>query len=406
MLFFDSWAIRKSSLRTIHVAGTKGKGSCSAMLASVLQAAGYRVGLFTSPHLCDVSERIQVDGVPISHEELAARMEEVAEAVDRLESSGDPLRIPTFFEVGTALGFLHFNCRRVDVAVVEVGLGGRFDSTNVCVPILSLITSISYDHIAQLGATLERIAFEKAGIIKLGRPVVTTAEEPALAVIARIAQERKSPITRLGHEFTYQYMSMPYPQRSRVQVSGQQNWPAMDLGLYGKHQAVNAAGVIAVIEQLRHQGLPIPEKAVIQGLAEVTWPARLEVIGEQPLIVLDCAHNVASAQALVDTMAESFRVAGKKRLIFAVSSDKQVPEILDVLASKFDEFFLTRYANNPRCVPPEQIAAMLQAIDPTVCVKVIPTASEALTLAKSASGVEDLIVITGSVFLAGEIRAL
>jgi dihydrofolate synthase/folylpolyglutamate synthase len=393
-------------LRIVHVAGTKGKGSTSAMLASVLRAAGYRVGLFTSPHLCDVTERIQVDGVPIAHEELAARMEEVASAVAKLEASSNPQRDPTFFEIGTALGFLHFICRRVDVAVVEVGLGGRFDSTNVCLPILSIITSISYDHIAQLGATLERIAFEKAGIIKRGRPVVTTAEDPAWGVIARIGQERKAPIISLGHEFTFQYVSKPYPRRSLVQVRGEHSWPAMELGLYGKHQAVNAASVIAAIEQLRHQGLPVPESAVIQGLASVNWPARLEVIGERPLIVLDCAHNVASAQALVDTIAESFRVAGKKRLIFAISSDKQVPEILDVLASRFDEFYVTRYANNPRCVPPEQIAEILKGIDPRLRVSVIPSALEALTRAKTDSTAEDLIVISGSVFLAGEIRAI
>src|SRR5262245_54348228 len=152
--------------RCIHVAGTKGKGSTSAMLASVLRAAGYRTGLFTSPHLSDVSERVQVDGVPIGREEIAARMGEVASAVAELDREGDPARSPTFFEVITALGFLHFDCRRVDIAVLEVGLGGRFDSTNVCQPLVSIITNVSYDHMAILGDRLEEITDQKAGIIK------------------------------------------------------------------------------------------------------------------------------------------------------------------------------------------------------------------------------------------------
>src|SRR5262249_13925765 len=185
-------------LRTVHVAGTKGKGSTSALLASVLRAAGYRTGLFTSPHLSDISERVQVDGVPISRAELAARMTEVAAAVREMDAEGDPSRSPTFFEIITALGLAHFDCRRVDVAVLEVGLGGRVDSTNVCEPLLSSITNISYDHMAILGRTLEEIAFQKAGIIKRGVPVVTTAEAPeARAVVAGVAREADAPFSVL-----------------------------------------------------------------------------------------------------------------------------------------------------------------------------------------------------------------
>src|SRR5688572_15997155 len=177
-------------LRCVHVAGTKGKGSTSALLAAVLQAAGFRTGLFTSPHPSDISERLQVDGVPIARDEIAARMGEVAAAVRELDAEGDPGQAPTFFEIITALGFLHFDCRRVGVAVLEVGLGGRFDSTNVCEPLLSIITNISYDHMALLGPTIPEIAFQKAGIIKPGVPVVTTADDPAaLEVIERVAAE-------------------------------------------------------------------------------------------------------------------------------------------------------------------------------------------------------------------------
>src|SRR5215207_4609696 len=197
-------------VRSVHIAGTKGKGSTSAILASILRAAGYRTGLFTSPHLSDVSERVQVDGVPIGRDEIAARIVEVTAAVAELDREGNPARSPTFFEVITALVFLHFDCRRVDVAVLEVGLGGRFDSTNVCLPLVSVITNISFDHMAQLGDKLALIAKEKAGIIKPGRPVVSTAEaHEAQAVIERIAAERQAPLQLLGRDFHFDYRTQP-----------------------------------------------------------------------------------------------------------------------------------------------------------------------------------------------------
>jgi dihydrofolate synthase/folylpolyglutamate synthase len=411
--------------RIVHVAGTKGKGSTAAMLAAVLRAAGHRVGLFTSPHLSDVSERIQVDGMPISRNELVARMREVEPAVRQLERRG-PNHSPTFFEVGTALGFTHFDCRRVDVAVVEVGLGGRFDSTNVCMPIVSVVTNISFDHMAQLGHTLERIAREKGGIIKHGRPVVTTAIAPeALAIIAQIAHERRAPLMALGRDFQYEYQAGRLNQSAggnrqsaekrvtadcrlpRVRVTTREAaWPWLELALFGGHQAQNAAGVIAVVEELRHLGLPIADAAVACGLRDVHWPARLEVLGEQPLVLLDCAHNVASAQALVDTLRDSFRVGGRRALIFAVSNDKQVPEMLRALAPQFDRFFLTRYAGNVRSVPPEQLAELLHRFAPQASLSMHASAAEAWRKARDQARADDLIAITGSVFLAGELRAL
>ena len=418
--------------RIVHIAGTKGKGSTSAMLASVLSAAGYRVGLFTSPHLADVRERIQVNGAAISHEELAARMGEIAAAIEPLERSGDPLKIPTFFEIGTALGFLHFDCRRVDVAVVEVGLGGRFDSTNVCRPILSLITNISFDHMAALGDRISLIAREKAGIIKPRCPVITTAEaSEALAVFEQIAAQRHSPLTAIGRDFRFDYEPgklLPPHEMNGVKsstikqtnlrqsvvgshlprvhvVTKQSQWPWLELALSGKHQAANAAGVVVAVEHLRKQGFVIEKLAVARGLANVQWPARLEVVGTWPLVILDCAHNVASAQALIDTIDDSFAVAGKKRLVFAISNDKQVSEMLQLLGSKFARFYLTRYANNPRCMPPEQIAELLRRTHPAAGISIHQHADEALASATAAAGVNDLIAITGSVFLAGELRS-
>jgi dihydrofolate synthase / folylpolyglutamate synthase len=397
--------------RIVHIAGTKGKGSTAAMLASVLRAAGHRVGLFTSPHLSDVSERIQVDGVPIGRDELVARMREVEPAVRWLEAHG-PDHVPTFFEVGTALGFLHFDCRRVDIAVVEVGLGGRFDSTNVCSPAVSVITNISFDHMAQLGTSLARIAREKAGIIKRGRPVVTTASAPeALTVIEHHARERAAPLSALGGDFRYEYEPGRLPTadcrlpRLRV-TTRERRWPWLELALFGEHQAENAAGVVAIVERLRAIGLPVPDTAVARGLTEVRWPARLEVLGERPLVLLDCAHNVASAQALVDTLRASFPVAGRRSLMFAVSNDKQVPEMLRVLAEYFDHFYLTRYISSARFVPPDQLAGMLHAIAPNASLTVHKDAADAWRRARMGARPDDLIAITGSVFLAGEVREL
>src|SRR5262249_31296912 len=191
-------------LRCVHIAGTKGKGSTSAIIASILRSADYRTGLFTSPHLSDVSERVQVDGVPISRDEIAVLMTEVAAAVRQMDADGDPDGSPTFFEVITALGFLHFDRRRVDLAVLEVGLGGRFDSTNVCEPLVSIVTNVSYDHMAILGDTLAEIAFQKAGIIKPGIPVVTTAEIPeARLVVERVAADCEAPLSEVGRDFRW-----------------------------------------------------------------------------------------------------------------------------------------------------------------------------------------------------------
>lgn len=373
-------------LRVVHVAGTKGKGSTSAMLDAVLRRAGYRVGLFTSPHLEDVSERIQVDRNNISHDEMTARLEEIRPAVLELEGGAVP-QSPTFFEVGTALGFLHFLYRRVDFVVLEVGLGGRLDSTNVCTPLVSVITEISFDHMAQLGNTLGEIAGEKAGIIKQGRPVVCTASgAEAVAVVEAVARRRQAPLRLFGRDFSVD--------------------PTRKLNLLGHHQAVNAAGVVATVEALRKLGVPIPNTAVREGLAAVDWPARLEVIREKPLVILDSAHNVASMNALVRTLAESFPGITERRIVFAISNDKQYEAILRTLAPHFAHFHLTRYGNNPRCVPPEHLAQVLKSIDPAKPFSVHPTSRDAWDAALRATGPEGAIVISGSVFLAGEMQPI
>jgi dihydrofolate synthase / folylpolyglutamate synthase len=394
-------------VRSVHIAGTKGKGSTSAVLAAILRAAGLRTGLFTSPHLSDVSERVQVDGVPISRDEIAVRMSEVAAAVRAMDAEGDPARSPTFFEVITALGFMHFDCRRVDVAVLEVGLGGRFDSTNVCHPLASVITNVSYDHMAILGDRLEEIADQKAGIIKRGVPVVTTAEHPVVrSVIERIAAENKAPLSAAGRDFRWSRgAGVPYrPGIVRITTAGIDYGP-MPFALFGRHQGANAAAAVVAVERLRDAGLPIPNGAVAAGLRDVTWPARLELMSQRPTVLLDCAHNVASARALAETLGESFPVAGRRHLIFAASNDKQIAEILTVLAPEFDTFHLTKYQSNPRSAEPEAVAKFLVDLRKTDA-RLHSSPPDAWRDARSEAGRDDGIVIAGSVFLAGELRPI
>jgi dihydrofolate synthase/folylpolyglutamate synthase len=394
-------------LRIVHVAGSKGKGSTSAMLAAILQAAAYRVGLFTSPHLVAVEERVQVDGTPISHAELAELMAEIRDAA----SSAGLDRELTFFEIGTALGFLHFVRRRTDFAIMEVGLGGRFDSTNVCRPLASIITSISLDHTQVLGNTVERIAFEKAGIVKPGRPTISGVRgEGPRHVIAETCRAQTSPLRQVDTDFSCEYApALVDEHMARDSVahihSWRRDWPGLHVGLIGAHQAHNAAVAVAAVEVLAEAGISVSEAAVARGLADVQWPARLEILERRPLVVMDCAHNVASAQALVVALTESFPVVppGRRLLVFAGSSDKDLAGMLAVLSGPFARIFLTRFQSSPRAVPPEELAVLLPAYKQDAAA-VVATAAEAWRMARQEADDCDLICVTGSVFLAGELR--
>jgi dihydrofolate synthase/folylpolyglutamate synthase len=412
-------------LPAVHVAGTKGKGSTAALLAAVLAAAGYRTGLFTSPHLDRVEERIVVEGQPCSPEEFAALVEEVrpaVEALDREAAQKVPAEPgPTYFEVLTAAAFCHFVRRKVDVAVLEVGLGGRLDSTNVCTPLVAVITSISFDHVKQLGPTLAAIAAEKAGIIKPGVPVVSgvTVAEPR-EVVRKIARQHGCRLAELGVDFDVEY----HPPQRLDQASAPARFDfrarACDfreiaLGLLGRHQAANAALVYATADELRQQGWTIPEAAVRQGLAEVRWPARVEVVARRPTVVLDAAHNAASVAALVEVLAESF-VARRRWLVFATTQEKDVRGMLERLRGRFDEVIFTRYLNNPRGVPPEELQALAIELGSTgrragegpavraAGITIAPTPAEAWDVVQRRAMADDLICISGSFFIAAEMR--
>jgi dihydrofolate synthase/folylpolyglutamate synthase len=389
--------------KSVHVAGSKGKGSTCAMLESVLRHAGYRTGLFTSPHLTDARERIQVDNQPITPDELVAVAQVVRPVVEAMEREDQS---PTFFEVTTALGFSHFARQKVEIAVVEVGLGGQFDATNVLTPLVSVITSISLDHTAILGETVEKIAFEKAGIIKPGVPAISgvVALGPG-GIIERVAAERDAPLLQSGRDFDGAFHLSRVAGDGTITpgyvrlMRGANISPPYELHLLGAHQDQNAATALATIDVLRARGVAIPDTAIARGLAGVVWPARLEVLPTRPLSVLDCAHNVASAEALAIALRDAFPPMPKS-LIFAASNDKDAGGMFHVLAPHFERFFLTR-SESPRAILPEELARLLPQESDFACLERPIDAWEA---ARSATPADGLIVVAGSVYLAGELR--
>ena len=408
----------QQSLKIVHVAGTKGKGSAAATIANILTAAGFRTGLYTSPHLDRVEERVMIDGEICLAAELAAliaRIQPVVAAMDS-EPTSDPQlsNRATYFEIITAAALLHFAERQVDAAVLEVGLGGRLDSTNVCQPLVSLITSISFDHTQQLGTTLAAIAGEKAGIIKNGVPVISgvTQHEPG-DVVARVAHEHGCPLVQFGQDFDFTYRPPRHletaSQPARMDfhdraIGTQTELIDLELSLIGAHQAANAAVALATICELRRQGWKIDERAIRQGLASVRWPARIEVVRRRPTVVLDAAHNVASVEALVHVLGESFS-ARRRLLIFATTRDKDSRGMLRVLLPRFDEVILTRYWSNPRGVPTDELELLCEGLS-LVPRHVCADPETAWNLVGQIVGPEDLICITGSFFIAAELRGV
>ncbi len=405
-------------LNIVHIAGTKGKGSTAAMIASVLTAAGYRTGLYTSPHLDRVEERLRIDGSQVAGDDFVELIERIRPIVAELDAVAaeelPPSHGPTYFEIVTAMALVYFADNRVDWAVLEVGLGGRLDSTNVCAPAVSVITSISFDHTKQLGTTLAAIAAEKAGIIKPGVPVVSgvVADEPR-AVIRQMAAQRGCRLVERGVDFDVTYRpgtrASPAEPCSSIDFASRlprraQSLRNVELSLLGEHQAANAAVALATLEELRAQGCHFDEADVRCGLAGVRWQARVEVVGQRPTVVLDAAHNVASVAALLSTLDDNF-TARRRILIFATTRDKDVRGMLELLLPKFDTTICTRYQQNPRGVPVEELRQVAAELGGTDC-RECPTSLEAWRVGRQLAAADDLIVITGSFFIAAELGGL
>lgn len=380
--------------RTLHIAGTNGKGSTAAMAAAVLQAAGYRVGLYTSPHLVEFRERIRVNGEMIAESQ-------VAQLTEQLQTLCEPDLPPTFFEYTTAMAFQHFADSVVDVAVLEVGLGGRFDATNVVMPMACAVTTISLDHQEYLGTTLSSIAFEKAGIIKPGVPVVLgRLEDDAWRTIEQVARERQAPVFRLNEDFRTEGEG---PQQFSYRGLGMQ-YDGLTCALEGRHQLDNAACALALLGAAAPQGIAVTAEAVSAALRGVNWAGRLEVVDRRPTILLDGAHNPAAATALADYLTRSDRSHPSRPvvLVLGMMRDKDHRGFVETLSGLVDEVVLTQ-ADLPRSATAQELRALLEGLLPHP--HVVPSLSDAIALARQLATPDGLVCVTGSLMLVGECKA-
>ncbi len=393
--------------RSVHIAGTKGKGSVAAMVASALSDSGYKTGLYTSPHLHTWRERMRVNGELITEAEfvaLVARLKPEVEAVNRRAAYGQL----TTFELLTALGFAFFKRKGVAFQVLEVGMGGKFDATNVIIPEVSIITSISFDHTEVLGNTLAKIVGEKTGIIKPGSPVVMSPQtDEAAQVIEVICLKRGAPLIRVGSEVTWQAIGFE-SDRQRLQVRGRLNSYQLTLPLLGQYQLENAAVAVAALEILAEKGFKISRDNIMRGLAGVNWPGRLQILRRHPRLVVDGAHNPDSATKLRQALEQYFGLSALKDksgtatprvLAIGVSSDKDIAGIVSALVPLFNKVIVTR-SRHPRSMAPSVVAAEFTKYG--VEAQVTPDIPAALSAALDIAGKNGFICVTGSLFIVGE----
>ena len=389
------------NFRSIHIAGTKGKGSTCAFVYSILKEGGIKAGLYTSPHLIDFKERIRISFPKernIDEAEIAALVTRIKKFLDNFSKSSK-FGPPSFFEVYTALAFLFFSIKEVDIAVVEVGLGGRLDATNTLEPLAEGITPISLDHTDRLGKTVEAIAKEKCGIIKENSIVVSAEQEqPAMNCIRKAVADKKAKLYLVGKEISYEPITAS-PEEQTFNVRGiYGEYTLLTTPLLGRHQAANAAAAIGIVESLRAHGITICSHNITGGIRNVNWPGRLQIAARSPWIILDGAQNEASARALRETVNSIFAYK-KLYLVFGVSSGKDIKGLARNLFPLADEIFFTR-ANSPRAVSPEKIRKDF----PDYENRSVATfnVGEAVELARRHAGQEDLILVTGSLFVVGE----
>lgn len=396
----------QDSLRIIHIAGTKGKGSTCAFVAYILRESGFNVGLYTSPHLNDFRERVRIlspsvynrrrkavdfEGM-ISKKVLLSLVRELKPIIDKYNRYSKYGQL-SFFEVYTALAFLYFKRKKVDFVVLETGLGGRLDATNVAKPLICGITQISLEHVQLLGNTLSKIASEKAGIIKENGIIISALQaKQAQRNIRNRCKKLQAKLYEVGREIKY------FNFKNGLRIKGLKNdYKNLRLGLLGRHQAANAALAVGLIEGLSYYGVNLKASAIRRGLYNTVWPGRCEVAGSNPLIVLDGAQNLASVNVLKIAVKENFRYK-KLILVLGISSDKDILGICKTLSSLADEIILTRAAT-PRAADPRKLAGYFKRkLHLTQSVK------EAKLLAKKLASGNDLILVTGSLFVVGEFR--
>ena len=386
----------QNNLKAIHVAGTNGKGSVCAIASAILQAAGLKVGLYTSPHLMDVRERIMIDNRKIGEKALA---EITVRARDILEGDKTPIATRlTFFEFVTAIGMMHFVEKDVDAAVIEVGFGGRLDATNVLPSSVAVITQIGLDHTEYLGNTIGAIAAEKAGIIKENCGVVSSAGDPsAMDVVRERAHALRCTLVENGKDFLAMNIRASLSGTS-FDYQGARDLPNVRTNLLGRHQAENAATAIAACDELaRREGFKITDRQTEEGLQNVHWPGRLDVISREPLTILDCGHNPPAIRRLVDSLSDLG--VNPDTVIFASSKDKDYGTSSSILFPKAKRLILTKYGA-PRSIEPEILAQLPSARGKPVFLS--SGIAEALDISKDITPKDEVVLIVGSVFLVGD----
>ncbi len=386
----------------VHIAGTKGKGSTAAMVESMLRAAGYSTGFYSSPHLHSFCERIRRDGQPVSPQRFAELVERVWP--QHLANAADPEAGPaTLFEYLTAMAFQCFADDGADASVIEVGLGGRLDATNVVPPAVSVITPVSLDHTAILGDTIREIAADKAGIIKPGIPVVVAPQFPeADSAISAAAGEQSAPVIRIGDVMRWRVDAVSIDGQE-LTIHGQRSAYHVRLPLLGDFQSVNAAVAVAAVEMLADTGFQVGPDAVVKGLASVEWPGRLEVLRRNPTVIADGAHNDHSVSTLLHTLP-AYAPDCRLTLVAGFSRDKRVDAMVKLLAKRCDRVIATR-SRHPRSMRPAEIAEafLAQGVAPD-CVATVSNVADALNLALDGAGPDDLALVTGSLFVVAEAR--
>lgn len=394
----------QETIPAVHIAGTKGKGTTAVFTAKMLEAAGYRVGLFTSPHIFSFEERIQVNGQTPAPGDIISLVRQVADVTDQMDQLPGQMS-PTFFEMTMAMGWLWFRHQRVDWAVLEVGLGGRLDATNLCRPIACAITSISRDHTGLLGSTTKQIAEEKAGIIKSGLPTVCGVEdESAILSIEEICRQQDAELIRLDRDIhlTRERQSQSLGSQTLTIQTSRYTYADLVVPFVGSHQLRNAAIAVGLVECLTQQGYNISEQAIREGLASATCPLRIEVVQSEPTVVLDVAHNWASIAALLKTLNQNFSNSHRV-LIFAASRDKDVGGMLRQLLPQFESIILTQFLGNPRSLSVDKVGELAASLSGRRFHRAT-TPAQAWQIAQLLAHPQSLICGTGSFFIAGELR--
>ena len=387
------------SFKSVHIAGTKGKGSTAAMVSEMIRACGLKVGVYTSPHILDIRERIVVDGSMISEAAFARSIAAVASVVKKAK-----VPEPTYFEVMTAAAFNYFASEGVELAVVEVGMGGRLDSTNVITPEVVAITSISFDHMLQLGTDLTSIAREKAGVIKKGVPVVSAPQRPNVKEVLREAAEAAGSTLRFADEnvdFSYRFeFSRSAGRHARICLTTDNcKFEHLHVPLYGEHQAGNCALALNVLDALKLRGLPIDDQQAMAGLANVKLAGRMQMLSENPRVLVDGAHNAASIDALMRSIGQHIPYDSMV-VIFGCQKDKDIPGMIRHLQLGADKIIFTT-TGSPRAADPAELAAAYSEHTGKMA-QVADTLDDAMRIATSAITREDLVCITGSFYLVAE----